>query len=53
MSDEEKSSKWQEENYEIKNTAIPRILRFDKALIMGYDERTYGLFDDIRYQAPE
>ena len=50
---ETETSKWKDDNEEQSSKAIPRILRLDKAQIMGYDERTYGLFGDIRYRAPE
>jgi len=32
---------------------LPRIARFDKAEIKGYDEFSYGIYGDMRYRAPE
>ena len=34
-------------------TSIPRISRLDKAIIIGYEEHTAGIFGDMRYRAPE
>ena len=34
-------------------TSIPRISKLDKAIILGYDQQTGGIFGDHRYRAPE
>ena len=47
------TSKWSDENSKYSDRAIARILRFDKARMMGYEVGTDGVLGDIRYRAPE
>ena len=53
LSEDDQSYNSQEDDFQCKSRAIARILRLDKAQIMGYEERTNGLYDDIRYRSPE
>jgi len=32
---------------------VPKIYKFDKAIVMGYDDTTYGIYGDMRFRAPE
>ena len=42
-----------DKDIDMSNLEAPRIFKLDKAVIIGAEEFTNGIFGDLRYKAPE